>query len=184
MHFLVSCCGGGTGTGVVGISSCRLVSNGAGTPVSISASKFHFVPRPSIVSRRLHCFPAGLLRTDLQTKLPTHQVFIRRMLPHCLSFHLRGPHIAVLSPMPLMVSDLHLATRLDSQLILLPSVSTDLLSRDMLLIVTAFSSTSSSNHSSHGVTSMGTSSSRHSRSLDTSHWEDVLGTCWSYTPHF
>ena len=34
-------------------------------PESISTSKFHFVPRASIVSRRLHCSPGGSPQTDL-----------------------------------------------------------------------------------------------------------------------
>ena len=38
--------------------------DGPGIPESISTSKFHFVPRASIVSRRLHCSPGGFLRTD------------------------------------------------------------------------------------------------------------------------
>ena len=80
--------------------------------------------------------------------------------PKLSSFHLQGPRVVVLSLSPLKVSDPQLANRLDSQLILLhwsvisqcrprlPSVSTGLLSMDMLPIVTADSSTSSSHHSS------------------------------------
>ena len=50
----------------VGISSSgREVTGGPDTPESISTSKFHFVPRASTVSRRLHCSPGGFLRTDL-----------------------------------------------------------------------------------------------------------------------
>ena len=52
----------------------------------------------------------------------------------------------------------------------LPSVSTSLLSVDTLLIVTVFSSTSSSNHSSHGATSIGNSSDRHTPSLGIAYW--------------
>ena len=51
-----------------------------------------------------------------------------------------------------------------------PSVSTQMLSMDMLLIVTVFSSTSSGSHSSHGATSIGTSTGRHSP-----HWRCRTG---------
>ena len=34
-------------------------------PSSTPMPKFHFVPRASTVSRRLHCSPGGFLRTDL-----------------------------------------------------------------------------------------------------------------------
>ena len=40
------------------------------------------------------------------------------ILPNCLSFHLRGPRIVVLSLSPLKVSNRHLAIRLGSQQIL------------------------------------------------------------------
>ena len=72
--------GGGAGGGsvgfsigavAVGIPSSRLGSRiGPGIPESISTSKFHFVPRASIVSRRLHCSPGGFLRTDLRLSKP------------------------------------------------------------------------------------------------------------------
>ena len=50
----------------VGFASGDGGSSGAGTPMSISTSKCHFVPRASPVSRRLHCSPSGFLRTVLQ----------------------------------------------------------------------------------------------------------------------
>ena len=43
---------------------------GPGISQSISTSKFHFVPRASIVSRRLHCSQGGFLRTDLHLSKP------------------------------------------------------------------------------------------------------------------
>ena len=51
-------------------SSCRRDASGASTPRSISASTFHFVPSASTVSRRLHCSPGGLLRTDSHFSKP------------------------------------------------------------------------------------------------------------------
>ena len=67
--------GGGGGGSTVGISigavavgipsSGREVTCGPGIPESTSTSKFHFVPRASTVSSRLHCSPRGFLRTDL-----------------------------------------------------------------------------------------------------------------------
>ena len=42
----------------------------SGIPESVSTSKFHFVPRASTVSRRLHCSPGGFLRTDLHLSKP------------------------------------------------------------------------------------------------------------------
>ena len=55
----------------VGISSSgREVTGGPDVQESISASKFHFVPRASTVSRRLHCSPGGFLRTDLHLSKP------------------------------------------------------------------------------------------------------------------
>ena len=51
-------------------SSGREVTGGADIPESISTSKFHFVPRASTVSRRLHCSPGGFLRTDLHSSKP------------------------------------------------------------------------------------------------------------------
>ena len=67
-----SCSSGGGAAGIsigavaVGIPSSRRDSRvGPDIPESISTSKFHFVPRASIVSRRLHCSPGGFLRTDL-----------------------------------------------------------------------------------------------------------------------
>ena len=72
--------GGGAGGGTVGISSRavtvgisssgREVKGGPDTPESISISKFHFVPRASTVSRRLHCSLVGFLRTDLHLSKP------------------------------------------------------------------------------------------------------------------
>ena len=72
--------GGGAGGGTVGISLCavavgisssgREVTGGPDIPESISTSKFHFVPRASTVSRRLHCSPGGFLRTDLHFSKP------------------------------------------------------------------------------------------------------------------
>ena len=41
-----------------------------GIPESISASKFHFGPRASTVSRRFHCSPGGFLRTGLHLSKP------------------------------------------------------------------------------------------------------------------
>ena len=41
-----------------------------GVPVSISTSKFHFVPRASTVSRQLRCCPGRFLRTDLHLGKP------------------------------------------------------------------------------------------------------------------
>ena len=56
---------------VVGIPSPRReATGGPDVPESISTSKFHFVPRASIVSRRLHCSPGGFLRTDLHLSKP------------------------------------------------------------------------------------------------------------------
>ena len=59
--------GGGAGRGTVGISigavavgipsSRRRSRVRLGAPESISTLKFHFVPRASIVSRRVHCSP-------------------------------------------------------------------------------------------------------------------------------
>ena len=70
------------GAVAVGIhSSGRDSRGGPDIPESISTSEFHFVPRASIVSRRLHYSPGGFLRTDLhlkQTMLRPHQVFNRR----------------------------------------------------------------------------------------------------------
>ena len=55
----------------VGIpSSGREVTSRPDTPESISTSKFHFVPRASTVSRRLHCSPGDVLRTDLHLSKP------------------------------------------------------------------------------------------------------------------
>ena len=68
--------GGGTvgisvGPVAVGIPSSRRGSRvGPGIPESISTSKFHFVPRASIVSRRLHCSLGGFLRNDLHWSKP------------------------------------------------------------------------------------------------------------------
>ena len=68
--------GGGTvgisiGAVAVGVPTSRRGSRvGPGIPESISTSKFHFVPRASIVSRRLHCSPGGFLRTDLHSSKP------------------------------------------------------------------------------------------------------------------
>ena len=72
--------GGGPDGGTVGISigaapvgipsSPRGSRVGPGIPESISTSKFHFVPRASTVSRRLHCSPGGFLRTDLHLSKP------------------------------------------------------------------------------------------------------------------
>ena len=39
-------------------------------PVSTPTFKFHFVPRASTVSRRLHCSPGGFPRTDLHLSTP------------------------------------------------------------------------------------------------------------------
>ena len=55
----------------VGIPSSRRDSRGGpGIPESMSTSKFHFVPRASIVSRRFHCSPGGFLRTYLHLSKP------------------------------------------------------------------------------------------------------------------
>ena len=72
--------GGGAGGVTVGISigavavgipsSGREVTGGPDTPESVSTSKFHFVPRASTVSRRSHCSPGGILRTDLHLSKP------------------------------------------------------------------------------------------------------------------
>ena len=51
-------------------SSRRDSRVGPGIPESISTSKFHFVPRASTVSRRLHCSPGGFLQTDLHLSKP------------------------------------------------------------------------------------------------------------------
>ena len=59
------------GAVAVGIpSSGREVTGGPDVPESISTSKFHFVPRATTVSRRLHCSPGGFLRTDLHLNKP------------------------------------------------------------------------------------------------------------------
>ena len=56
---------------IVGIPSSRRGSRvGPGIRESISASKFHLVPRASIVSRRLRLSPGGFLRTDLHLSKP------------------------------------------------------------------------------------------------------------------
>ena len=64
----------------MGISSCAVAAGttssgreaigGPDIPESISTSKFHFFPRASTVSRRLHCSPGGFLRTDLHLSKP------------------------------------------------------------------------------------------------------------------
>ena len=55
----------------VGIpSSGREATGGPDIPESISTPKFHFVPRASTVSRRLHCSPGGFLRTYLHSSKP------------------------------------------------------------------------------------------------------------------
>ena len=55
----------------VGIPSSRRGSRvGPDIPESISTSKLYFVPRASIVSRRLHCSPGCFLRTDLHLSKP------------------------------------------------------------------------------------------------------------------
>ena len=50
--------------------SRREAIGGPDIPESISTSKFHFVPRASTVSRRLHCSPGGFLRTGLHLSNP------------------------------------------------------------------------------------------------------------------
>ena len=71
----------------VGItSSGREAIGGPDIPESISTAKFRFVPRASIVSRRLHCSPGGFLRTDLHLSNPC---FVRT---RCSSDETSRPH--------------------------------------------------------------------------------------------
>ena len=59
-------------------SSRRGSRGGPDTPKSISTSKFHFVPRASTLSRRLHFSPGGFLKTDLHYKHKPNHASSRR----------------------------------------------------------------------------------------------------------
>ena len=86
----------------------------------------------------------------LGTSFGVRYELVLSILPDCQTFHLQGPRIVVLSLSPSTVLIQHVANRLDSQPVLLhrsprsPSVATSLLSIDMLPLVTAFRSASSS----------------------------------------
>ena len=75
---------------------------------------------PDTASKDLRTFAS---RNVTRLEISPHRVvrceLLPSILPDCLSFHLQGPRIVVLSLSPSTVSNQYLATRLDSQLILM-----------------------------------------------------------------
>ena len=150
---------------------------------------------PDTASKGLRTLaPWNVIRLEMSPPTVTFGAnFYSKFFTDCLSFHLQGPRIVVLSLSPLTVvrstfgqssgfttdSPALESTAISRYRPRSPSVATSLLSMDLLPLVTAFRSTSSGLHAPSLELSLG----RSSPSLEMSYCGALIGRLW-YTPSF